>query len=207
MGYGAPYLRRDGERKCNGSQACQSCKCPQGIIRMTARFPLLLAWLVACAMPAPAMPRRIQLDPSTSEVAFRAYGLGLLPLDGHFTRFGGWLTYDPDNHATCQVDLRADVASLVTDDPAVRDTVLGADFMDASRYPHLEYTGTCGPSGLGGMLGMHGVTKPFALALTWEQREVVAEGRLVRADWGMTQRAVLGGRTVRIRVTVPLPTS
>ena len=33
---------------------------------------------------------------------------------------------------------------------------------------------------------------------------VVAEGRLVRADWGMTAMSVLGGRTVRISVAVPL---
>ena len=32
----------------------------------------------------------------------------------------------------------------------------------------------------------------------------MAEGRLVRAEWGMTAMPLLGGRTVRIRVTVPL---
>ena len=51
---------------------------------------------------------------------------------------------------------------------------------------------------------MHGVTRPFELSLTWSRNAVVAEGRLVRADWGMTSMSVLGGRTVRIRVTVPL---
>ena len=52
---------------------------------------------------------------------------------------------------------------------------------------------------------MHGVTHPFELSLTWSKDAVVAEGRLLRADWGMTAMPILGGRTVRIRVTVALP--
>ena len=40
--------------------------------------------------------------------------------------------------------------------------------------------------------------------LDWNGDGVVAEGRLVRAEWGMTAMSFLGGRTVRIRVTVPL---
>ena len=172
---------------------------------MRARLLLWLISLVAIATPASAAPRRIQLSPPTSEVGFRAYGLGLLPLDGRFTRFGGWLTYDPDDHATCQVELRADVASLITENPSVRDTVVGPDFMHAASFPSLDYVGTCQARGIGGMLGMHGVTRPFELSLTWSQGEVAAEGRLRRADWGMTAMPVLGGRTVRIRVTVPLP--
>ena len=47
---------------------------------------------------------------------------------------------------------------------------------------------------------MHGVTRPFTLSLDWNPDGVVAEGRLVRADWGMTAMPLLGGRTVRIRV-------
>ena len=86
----------------------------------------------------------------------------------------------------------------------MRDTIVGPDFMDAASFPELNYTGTCGATGLGGMLAMHGITKPFALSLDWNGDGVVAEGRLVRAEWGMTAMSFLGGRTVRIRVTVPL---
>jgi hypothetical protein len=52
---------------------------------------------------------------------------------------------------------------------------------------------------------MHGVARPFELSLDWNRDGVVAEGRLVRAEWGMTAMPALGGRTVRIRVAVPLP--
>jgi hypothetical protein len=34
---------------------------------------------------------------------------------------------------------------------------------------------------------------------------VEAEGRLLRATWGMTALPNLAGRTIRIRVSIPLP--
>jgi polyisoprenoid-binding protein YceI len=105
------------------------------------------------------------------------------------------------------VELLVDVASLVTEDPSMRTTVVGPDFMDAASFPSLTYAGACQGAELHGTLGMHGVARPFALSLTWSQGGVIAEGRLSRADWGMTAMPILGGRTVRIRVTVPLPRS
>ncbi len=166
-----------------------------------ALVPLLLAGL---AVGAHAAPRRIHLAPPAGELSFRAYGMGLVPIDATFTRFSGWLVYDTADHTSCQVELTAEVASLVTDDASVRATVVGPDFMDVARFPTLTYAGSCDAGGLGGTLGMHGVSRPFTLALTWTRDGVEAEGRLVRADWGMTAMSFWGGRTVRIRVVVPL---
>jgi polyisoprenoid-binding protein YceI len=165
---------------------------------------LIAAIMALAATDAAASPRRIEFGPATSEVAFRGYGMGVMPIDGRFTRFDGWLTYDPDNHARCQVVLDVDVASLVTEDPSMRDTVVGSEFLDAARFPSMTYEGACDARGLGGRLGMHGITNAFELSLTWSGDEVVAEGRLLRADWGMTAMPILGGRTVRIRVSVHL---
>jgi polyisoprenoid-binding protein YceI len=173
------------------------------------RAVLILAALLTSglACTVQAAPRRIALGPPASEVAFRAYGMGLLPIDATFSRFEGSLTYDPDDRAACQVELRVQVASLATDDQSMRSTIIGPDFMNAASFPSLVYTGTCQREELGGMLAMHGVTRPFALALDWQAGRVVAEGRLVRAEWGMTAMPLMGGRTVRIRVTVPLDSS
>jgi polyisoprenoid-binding protein YceI len=171
-------------------------------VRAAFAFAALLAFSLAAA--AMAEPRRVQLTPEDSQVAFRAYGMGLLPIDANFTRFGGSLLYDPDNRAFCQVQLHVEVASLATEDATVRATIVGPDFLDATRFPALSYTGACQAEGLRGELAMHGVTRAFALSLDWQADAVVAEGRLVRAEWGMTAQPLLGGRTVRIRVTVPL---
>jgi polyisoprenoid-binding protein YceI len=147
----------------------------------------------------------VALLPNSSKVTFRAYGFGLLPLDGNFTRFQGRFTYDPAAPTRCSVTLQADVASLDMTPSAAGETVLGPDFLDAARFPMLAYQGTCGPDGLTGQLTMHGVTRVFTLALDRRPDAITAVGRLLRADWGMTARPLLGGSTVRITVTVPLP--
>lgn len=167
---------------------------------------LTVAALTAAApsRPSHAADARVELVPGASAVAFRAYGMGLLPLDGEFTRFHGWIAYDPDDHAACQVELRVEVASLAMSGDAPRDDILGPDFLDAARFPALTYDGACGTDGLDGRLAMHGVTRPFALTLDWTPDSVVAVGRLRRADWGMTAMPILGGSTVRIAVSVRL---
>jgi polyisoprenoid-binding protein YceI len=166
---------------------------------------LLLSALYVClATGAGAAPRRIDLAPPATEVAIRAYGMGLLPLDGTFAQFRGVLTYDPEDHSTCKVDLTIDVVSLTMTNTSMRETMIGPDFMDAARFPTLSYSGSCQKSDLNGTLGLHGITRPFQLSLDWSRDRVVAQGQLVRADWGMTAMPIVAGRTVRIQVTVPL---
>jgi polyisoprenoid-binding protein YceI len=165
---------------------------------------LFCALCAGLATAAAAAPRRIDLAPPATEVAIRAYGMGLLPLDGTFAQFHGVLTYDPEDHSTCQVELSIDVASLAMSNTSIRDNMVGPDFMDAPRFPTLTYTGSCQKSGLNGMLNLHGITRPFQLSLDWNPGRLVAEGHLIRADWGMTAMPIVAGRTVRIQVTVPL---
>lgn len=173
----------------------------------TALFGLLIA-LPPHAIAAGSAPDiGIALSPPDSSVALRAYGLGLLPLNGHFTRFQGRFNDDPGAPAACSVTLQIEVGSLAMGSASVGEMVLGPDFLDAARYPLLSYDGTCGPNGLTGQLTMHGVTRPFTLTLDRHAGAIIAEGRLRRADWGMTARPLLGGSTVRITVSVPLPAS
>jgi polyisoprenoid-binding protein YceI len=169
------------------------------------RYAILLG-ILALLPPSHSIAAEVsvELSPGRSTVAFRAYGLGLLPLDGEFARFRGHFTYDPDTPAHCSVTLQADVASLAMTPASFGATVLGPDFLDAARFPALAYDGACSPDGLTGMLSMHGVTAPFTLTLDRRADRITAAGRLRRADWGMTARPLLGGSTVRITVTVPL---
>jgi polyisoprenoid-binding protein YceI len=170
------------------------------------RSPSLLAGTICAALATgvQAAPRQVILAPPSTEVAIRAYGMGLLPFDGTFARFHGSLTYDPDDHATCKVDLTIETASLVMANTTVHDNMIGPDFMDAAHFPTLSYTGACQAEGLAGMLALRGVTRPFQLALEWSPGRVVAEGHLIRADWGMTAMPFVAGRTVRIQVSVQL---
>jgi polyisoprenoid-binding protein YceI len=172
---------------------------------MRCRLALLVLLYGTFACQAEAAPRRIEIAPPSSEVGFRAYKLGLLPIDGKFARFDGWLTFDPNDRASCRVELRVEVASLQTEDPGVLPVVTGPDFMDVGNFPLLRFTGRCTGHQIGGMLAMHGVSHDCALSLDWRPNEVVAEGHIVRADWGISAMPLLAGKTVRIRVSVPLP--
>jgi polyisoprenoid-binding protein YceI len=170
------------------------------------RYAAVLA-ILAASLPLPgvAAETSVALLPGQSTVGFRAYGLGLLPLDGAFSRFRGQFSYDPADPAHCSVTLTVEVPSLAMDSASVGETILGPGFLDAARFPTLAFDGACDARGLTGQLTMHGVTRPFALTLDWQAHAVTAVGRLRRADWGMTARPLLGGSTVRITVTAPLP--
>lgn len=166
---------------------------------------LALTVLLLLSPGLAAAPVTIALQPPAATVAFRAYGLGLFPLDGNFTRFDGILTYDPETRGQCQVRLQVEVASLVMSNASLREELVGPEFMDAPRFPTLRFDGQCEADLVRGQLNLHGVTRPFALDLDWTPRAVIAEGRLRRAEWGMTARPLVGGSTVRITVQVPLP--
>jgi polyisoprenoid-binding protein YceI len=169
------------------------------------RTAVLFALLLSClASKAEADQRRVELGPPSSEVDIRAYRLGILPLDGKFNHFSGWLSYDPDNHGYCQVHLTIEADSLAIEEPAMRAVVVGPEFLDVTRYPSLTYVGSCDGDRVKGALGMHGITGQFPLSLTWSAGGVRAEGRLARAEWGMTALPLLAGRTILIRVIIAL---
>lgn len=173
------------------------------------RFPLcaMTAVVALCAQPcrSRAAETRVALTPQDGTVGIRAYKLGLFPLDGTFHRFHGWLTYDPARRDACHVELDVEVASLAVPSPDMQQRVLGPDFLDAVHYPSLVFQGACQGANLDGRLAMHGVTRPFALAVDWHIRSVDAVGNLRRGDWGMQALPVLAGPTVRIDVSVHLP--
>jgi polyisoprenoid-binding protein YceI len=167
--------------------------------------PLLASLLGTVSSVAVAAPQRIDISPPASEVGFRAYKIGLIPIDGIFTHFNGGLIVDPENKAFCQVDLRIEVASLETEDPALRPVITGPQFMDAASFPVLRFVGNCHGRDVAGDLAMHGVSRSSAFSLDWHPDSVIAEGHIVRADWGISAMPLLVGRTVQIRVSVPLP--
>ena len=164
------------------------------------------ALMLSCGL-AQAEVRHVTLAPPAVAVAFRAYGMGLFPLDGNFTRFAGILTYDDQQAGVCRVDLQVDVASLAMSNQGIRDDLIGPEFMNAAQFPTLRFQGACQGADLAGDLAMHGQTHSFKLELSPEGHSITAQGRLRRAEWGITGRPLVGGSTARITVEVPLPTA
>jgi polyisoprenoid-binding protein YceI len=166
--------------------------------------PLLLLLLVSSL---PATAQQLNLTPPGVQVEMRAYGIGLIPFDGKFTRFHGVLRYDPARPEVCQAALEIDAASLAMSNETVRDTIIGPEFMDTARFPSLAFDGDCRGDTIAGTLMLHGQTHPFILDLERTARTITATGRLERARWGMTARRFTAGSTIRIRVEFPNPAS
>lgn len=172
---------------------------------MRVMIRLLLTLL--CLLPAtqPAVADQLLLGPPATNVAIRAYGLGLLPFDGKFTRFHGIMRYDPKQPGKCQVMLEIDPSSLQMSSQSMTDRVTGPDFLDTAQYPVMAFSGGCQGDGVAGVLTLRGQTHPFDLDLQKDGSRMTATGRMLRADWGMTADRLTVGRTIRIQVDMPAP--
>jgi polyisoprenoid-binding protein YceI len=176
--------------------------------RSAARFPPRGAALLAALLiggPAMTAPRTMSLSPPGAEVGLRAYALGMMPVDGNFTRFRGTVSFDADDLDRCQVELTIEAASLFMAQQSIRDDVVSPSFLDAAAFPTLVYRGGCATGAVRGMLTMHGQTHPLELELERNRTDLVATGVIHRFDWGMTERPIMVGSTVRIRVSAPWP--
>lgn len=181
-----------------------------GPARLHGRLLTLALAALAAAVPlgsARAAPQRLEIGPPAAEIGMRAYALGMLPVDGTFTRFAGVVSYDTDQPGRCSVRLRIETASLSMPNQAIRDDVVSPAFLDAEAFPVLGYEGSCAPHAVRGSLTLHGQTHPLELALEEDAPRLVATGRIRRAEWGITGHSLSTGSTVRIRVTLPLTDS
>jgi polyisoprenoid-binding protein YceI len=172
--------------------------------RSLAPAGALLACLAGAAA-ASAAPVRLLMAPPSVQVGFRAYGIGMIPIDGHFTRFSGTLTLDDRDPTVCTMDLAAAAASLAMPSQAMTEDALGPDLLDVVRFPDFRYAGTCAGGQLDGTLLLHGVSRPLRLAVTVRDGVFEASGLMRRADWGMGARPLLAGPEVRITVRAGLP--
>lgn len=174
------------------------------------RHRLIGLWFIAgcclsCALPAAAATRTLLLGPGSAQINFRAYGFGIVPLDGAFARFTGSLILDTANPASCQADIHAEAASLQMSDPDMTRDALGPDLLDVSRHPAFIFNGSCGDGQIRGTLLLHGISRPLTLDVTRTNDQWVATGRMRRADWGMGARPLVAGPEIRIRFTAALP--
>lgn len=160
-------------------------------------------WPAARAIAAPV---RFTLEPGSVTIDFRAWGLGLLPIDGHFTRFHGTLTLDDSNPAACTLTLDGESASLEMPSASMTADAQGTDLLDVQRFPLFRVDGACADGKLRGTLLLHGVSGPVVMqagasgAHAWK-----AAGLVRRAEWGMGARPLMAGPEVRITVTAGLP--
>jgi polyisoprenoid-binding protein YceI len=170
-----------------------------------ARPTVLLTALLIGGAPALTAPRTMSLAPPGAAVTLRAYALGMMAVDGNFTRFRGAVSFDGNDPDRCTVELTIEAASLFMSQQSIRDDIVSPSFLDAAAFPILMYRGGCATGAVRGMLTMHGQTHPLELDLERNRTGLVATGVIHRFDWGMTERPIMVGSTVRIRVSAPWP--
>jgi polyisoprenoid-binding protein YceI len=126
---------------------------------------------------APLPAGAYRLDPAHASLLFRADHLGMSRYTARFTRFDAELTLDPANPGAARLTATVDPLSLETDnrDPTYDfDAILqGPEWLNAARFPQITFRSTAveltGPdtARLTGELGLHGVTAPVALDVTF----------------------------------------
>ena len=161
--------------------------------------------IASATVPARGSPRHLVLEPASVVLVARGYGLGLVAIDGRFTRFRGTLTLDDQDPSVCDLSLEADAASIALPSAWMTPIALGPEVMDAAHYPTFAIAGHCADGRLQATLTLHGATKPLTLAVTSKPGEWVTAGRLCRAEWGMDARPWLAGPEVRLSITAGLP--
>ncbi len=113
--------------------------------------------------------KKCTIDPDHSVAAFAIRHLGIAMVRGMFHKLSGCIYYDGDDVARSAVEAEIEVASLSTGIRKRDDHVLGAEMLDAAKFPTIVFKSTRvipeqkGRAKVHGELTIHGVTKPVVL--------------------------------------------
>lgn len=136
------------------------------------RAAFRLAMIACTALPAlPALAADYVQAPG-STLAFAGEYDGEV-FAGRFPGFATTLSFDPAQPGAAHLDVSIPLAGAESGNRDRDDTLQGADFFNATRFPQARYTAT-GFRHLGGdryaadgTLALRGVEKPVTLTFTW----------------------------------------
>jgi polyisoprenoid-binding protein YceI len=158
------------------------------------------------ASTAPVPRGAYEIDKAHTSLLFKVNHLGFSTFTGRFTRLDAHLSFDPRNLAASSVQVTIDPKSVSSDNaPAgFLDSVAGAMFLDAGKYPQMSFVSRSvedagnGNFRIRGELTLHGVTKPLTLEGRYNggyaghpydphaRAGFSARGTLKRSDFGIT---------------------
>lgn len=82
------------------------------------------------------------LDPTHSEIQFKAKHLVISTVTGNFKSFDGKVVSEDDNFIDADIHFSIDVASIDTNQPQRDDHLRSADFFEAEKYPQIKFRST-----------------------------------------------------------------
>lgn len=163
------------------------------------------------------------IDPTHSEINFKAKHLVISSVTGKFKQFEGQAEAGAEDFDGAKVSFTAEISSIDTNQPDRDAHLKSADFFDAEKYPVLKFeNGLIEKSGgdykLKGELTIKDITKPVVLDADFggiaedpygnTKAGFEIEGKVNRKDFGLTWSAiteagnVVVGDTIRIMANV-----
>ena len=148
------------------------------------------------------------LDPTHSEIQFKAKHLMITNVTGNFTAFQVAAESDDDRFTNPRVTFTAQAGSINTQNEQRDGHLKSADFFDAEKYPELRFVSTSagnpdeeGRFPLTGDLTIRDVTKPVTVQVEfagvakdpWGNTKAgfTVTGKINRADFGLVWNAAL----------------
>ena len=153
---------------------------------------LLLAGLTLAGSAQAMEFNAIQADKSAMNFAYKQMGV---PMDGHFKKFGGQISFDPAKPQAAKASLDIDLSSIDTGSTDADGEVLGKAWFNAKAYPQARFvSGAVKALGgnrfeVAGKLSIKGRTRDTVAPVTFRQDGAngVFEGTFVikRADYAI----------------------
>jgi polyisoprenoid-binding protein YceI len=166
---------------------------------------------------APALAADYTIDPEHTFPSIEMDHMGLSTWRGKFNKTSGKVVLDRTKK-TGSVDIVIDASSIDWGHDVMNEHSVGADWLDAQKFPTITYKGPLKFKGdkavsVDGALTLLGVTKPVKLSIThftcidhpYFKKEVCgadAQGSLNRADFGLTKYSDGKAGIINFRVQV-----
>ncbi|MFT3811702.1 MAG: YceI family protein [Micropepsaceae bacterium] len=182
---------------------------------MTRLKTLLVGLWAACAIgAAQARERVFIMDGHSGTLNFSCDVMGVMPVEGGFTRFIAVITIDENAPQDARAVVKVDANSLQTNESDWVADLKGPDFFDTAAYPEFGFASYAayveGPGllRLDGMLTLRGRSKPISLRVRYEAPDapggpaaIDAGAEVERADFGMDAYDLVLSDEVEIAVS------
>ncbi|BCW87997.1 Protein YceI [Alphaproteobacteria bacterium SO-S41] len=177
-----------------------------------------LAALAATAsvlvLPVAAAPRIFIVDGHNAKLTFNCAVLGMMDVEGAFTRFVAMVAIDESAPGEARTVVRVDAGSLTTDETDWIEDLKGPDFFDVTRYPLFDFNSfgaevvSPGVLRVSGTLTLKGISRPVTLKVRYRLPDAAggaahlqAQGELDRTEFGMDAYDLVLSDDVEIDVT------
>jgi polyisoprenoid-binding protein YceI len=184
---------------------------------------LVLASIIAFAVPAAAQPAQWRIDPGHSLAQFSVRHMIVSNVRGQFDGPTGTVVYDPKDPSSLRVEATLDARTIDTHNPDRDKDLKGPQFFDVEKFPAIRFTSRrteargSGRLRVVGDLTIRGVTKEVALDVEgptpevldiWGERRIGATATTVldRRDFGIVYNRLLegGGAVIGDQVTITI---